>query len=192
MALALALAGGCDGGGGGSEGPGAPPGRFVAVTADPVDEASLEDLCETSATAGDARAFALPALDGPAPAAASGWRWVNVWATWCRPCIEEMPMLVEWTSRLGREGKNVELLFLSADSTAEAVAEFRREHTDVPESARVADATALPEWVTRVGLDSGATLPIHVFVDPAGRTRCARTGAVGEDDYGAVARLLGE
>ena len=31
-------------------------------------------------------------------------------------------------------------------------------------SARIADPSTLPQWVTSVGLDEGATLPIHVFV----------------------------
>jgi len=163
----------------------APPGRVVAVQAEE-EEDPLASFCDSR----DERPFALPHLATEPPPEAEGWRWVNVWATWCRPCIEEMPLLSRWSGRLEEDGHPVELTFLSADADGETVARFREEHGDVPDSARVADPEALPEWATTIGLDEGATLPIHVFVDPADRTRCVRTGAVDEDDYDTVRQLL--
>jgi len=44
--------------------------------------------------------------------------------------------------------------------------------------------------VVSLGLDKGATLPIHVFVDPQGGIRCARTGGVGRTDQAVVQRIL--
>ncbi len=81
----------------------------------------------------------LPALAAGSLEPSHVRRWVNVWATWCRPCVEEMPMLVEWKDRLRGDGIDVELLFVSADETDDDVAGFRREHPTVPESLRVAD-----------------------------------------------------
>jgi hypothetical protein len=40
------------------------------------------------------------------------------------------------------------------------------------------------------GLDAAAPIPIHVFVDPQQRVRCARAGAVHDDDYAAVVAIL--
>ena len=39
---------------------------------------------------------------------------VNLWATWCGPCIEEMPMLNEIKSDFS--GKNIEFLSFSVDT----------------------------------------------------------------------------
>lgn len=95
-------------------------------------------------------------------------------------------MLVAWRERLRAEGTDVELVFLSADASDEAVTAFRASNAGAPETLRVADPSALPQWVTTFGLDAGATLPIHVITDARGRVRCARTGAVRDDDYARV------
>ncbi|MCZ7681666.1 MAG: TlpA family protein disulfide reductase [Sandaracinaceae bacterium] len=172
IALAIAL-GGCDDGRAAS---GAPPSRVVAVSA--TEEEAGDDLCDVAHDASSAPALAFPELGaGTAPGAASGPRWINVWATWCRPCVEEMPMLRAWAERMGAEGAGVELVFLSADASDEAIATFRETHPDAPASLRVADPAALPAWVTTVGLDEGATLPIHVLTDARAAGRAARAPA---------------
>ena len=122
--------------------------------------------------------MSFPELAGAAPPSAAGVRWVNVWATWCAPCIEEIPRLVRFRDRLAEEDAPVDLVFLSADRDDEAVAAFRAAHEATPEEPRIADPATLPAWAESVGLDEGATLPIHVFVDPRGRVACARTAGV--------------
>jgi hypothetical protein len=37
----------------------------------------------------------------------------------------------------------------------------------------------------------GATLPVHVFVDPAGRVRCVRASEIEATDFAAIEALLG-
>jgi len=184
--LALALVGCDDGSSGGSA---APPSRVVAVAAS--GDEPTEELCDVSFEGGDAPRLTLPELAaGQAAPDLRGPRWLNVWATWCRPCVEELPLLARWDDRLAQDGVEVEMVFLSADADAGAVARYRDEHPGAPDGVRVADPRALPEWVATVGLDEGATLPIHVFTDAQGRVRCARTGAVDEDDYERVREVL--
>lgn len=183
IALALLIAG-CEEG---ADRAGPPPSRVVAVAA---AEEEIEDLCEVAPAASEAPRLSYPALaSGSAPAAGRA-RWLNVWATWCRPCVEEMPMLAAWSARMQAERVPIELVFLSADASDEAVATFRASHPAAPETLRIADPAALETWVTTVGLDAGATLPIHVITDAQGRVRCARTGAVSEDDYERMRDLV--
>ena len=160
-----------------------------AVTAEPED--SIEEVCDVAPSGSDAPTLTWPELaSGQPPGAPDGPRWLNVWATWCRPCVEEMPRIVGWSERMRSEGAGVELVFLASDATDEAVTEFRQSHPDTPESLRVADPQTIADWATSVGLDAGATLPIHVFTDAENRVRCARTGAVSEDDYASVRDLV--
>jgi len=127
-----------------------------------------------------------PELAGDGPGDSSGVRWVNVWATWCAPCVEEIPRLRRFRDRLAEEGAPVDLVFVSADRDDETVATFVEEHSMEIDGPRIADPTTLPTWATSLGLDEGATLPIHVFADSSGRVRCARTGGVGDDHYDVV------
>ncbi|MAI79379.1 MAG: hypothetical protein CL917_10595 [Deltaproteobacteria bacterium] len=48
---------------------------------------------------------------------------VNFWATWCRPCEEEMPAMERLYSELG--GDEFTLLAISVDESTEDVAEFQ-------------------------------------------------------------------
>lgn len=46
---------------------------------------------------------------------------VNFWATWCRPCIQEMPSIAALQKQL--EGKNIEFFFAS-DEEVEKIQKF--------------------------------------------------------------------
>lgn len=166
--------------------------RVVAVTAERPRGQELEAFCDVHATGAGAKQLAFPPLDSPptAPSKNATWRWVNVWATWCRPCIEEMPMILRWRDRLAQEGTPVELTFLSVDETAEIVDRYRKSHSGTPPSLRLSDHEALTGWLAGLGLDPGATLPIQIYADPDDRIRCVRSGALNEDHLPTVKRLI--
>jgi len=71
---------------------------------------------------GPAPTFALPALEGP-PVDLEKLRGrvviVNLWASWCAPCIEEMPALERLHRKLKDEG--VVVLGVSADAEEKAI-----------------------------------------------------------------------
>ena len=74
--------------------------------------------------------FTLPGLDGKM-VNLSDYRGavvlVNIWATWCPPCVDEMPSL----ERLYKEfkGENFEILAVSIDAAGtKAVAPFMKKH----------------------------------------------------------------
>jgi thiol-disulfide isomerase/thioredoxin len=153
---------------------------------------TTEAFCDRHATDDHGAAFHWPELaGGTAPAAPTTWRWVNVWATWCKPCIEEMPRLIAWRDKLAAAGKKVELSFVSVDDSDADVASFRKEHPDTPPSIRVASAEKRTAWLKGMGLDDGA-IPIQLFVSPANRLRCARAGGIRDKDYPVVEKLLTE
>ena len=173
---------------GGENKPPPPPAtRFDAVAAAPTKEANTAEFCEARPN----KPFAFPELDGPAPAPPlSGWRWINVWATWCGPCVEEMPLISSWETKLSAEGAQVDLQFLSVDDTADKVTTFRGTHPSTPESARIKSLDLLSPWLGSVGLDDSAVLPLHLFVNPKGDLTCVRMGSVGDADYEVVKAVL--
>jgi thiol-disulfide isomerase/thioredoxin len=164
-----------------------PPPRVEAVASRREDPAAR--FCDLAYRPGEGRLLALPATEGPPPPT-QGWRWINVWATWCAPCVEELPRIVAWRTRLAQDGVPVDTYFVSVDASPEDIARFRAAHADVPESARLVDPGGLPALISALGLDPGATIPIHAIVDPEHRIRCVRTGSVGERDYETVRAIL--
>ncbi len=179
----------------GKDSPAPPPSRVEGAKTGVQKSANTDAFCDVH-TAGDSGpTLELPALAGgaQAPAAQAGhWRWVNIWATWCKPCVEELPRLVKWRDKLAAAGHPIDLAFVSVDESDDAVAQFRKEHATAPASLRLADPAKQTAWFQQLGLDGGSPIPIHVFASPSGHIRCARAGGLRDQDYAAIEKLLGE
>ena len=108
-----------------------------------------------------------------------------MWATWCKPCLEELPRITAWRDELGAE-----LELLAVDGDAEAVASFAAEHPEVQGSLQLRDAEALGPWLTGLGLSESSVLPLHFFVDRSDKLRCVRMAGLADRDRDAVAQIL--
>jgi thiol-disulfide isomerase/thioredoxin len=168
-------------------------GRVAAVEAakaeDPAKAAA--EWCDVMHDPAAAKPFSYPTLAGGAGVGGKA-RWVNVWATWCKPCIEELPRIEKFREKLGSDGAQLEVQLLAADGPDEFDA-FVAENAAAKGSLRLADPDGVSAWVGSLGLEANAGLPLHLFVDGDDRLRCARLGGVGNDDYPevlAVARSL--
>lgn len=163
--------------------------RGVGVAARPSNDARLlEGFCDVSHAAGDGPSFTPP--PGANASATGTPRWLNVWATWCAPCVEELPRMARFAETLAGEGLAVDVLYVSADTSDEAVADFRTRHPSTPPSGRVPELAQLQAWLPSVGLDEGAPLPVHVLVGADGKVRCARAGGIDDDHLEAVRAAL--
>lgn len=186
FALCLALATiGCD------EGQDAtpPPSRVVAVTA--AGGPSPEDVCSKTFTASDAPEFKVPPLaDGHQLSLSDRPTWVNFWATWCKPCTEELPLLTSWQADAATRGQRYDVAFISLDHDDAALATFREAHPSTPDSVRVADPAGLSEWAASMGVEALSTLPVQMLLDKSHRVRCVRAGAVRERDRETIEHLL--
>ena len=87
---------------------------------------------------------------------------VNLWATWCVPCVTEMPLLDELAGELGDD---IEVLTVSEDiQGAEKVVPFFAERK----------LENLPQWMDQenalaVHYGGGAGLPLTVLYDAEGK-----------------------
>lgn len=198
LLVAALAAGAC----GVDDAPGGPPrvGRVATVAA---GGGSLDpaDWCVVHRPGGDGPRWAWPpVVDGSSGAPARGpepgggrWLWINLWATWCGPCLREMPIIRSWVDALGRGGARVELAYLSADEDAAALAGSLASGRDnAPRSSlRLADPGSLAGWLGRLGLPDGAAIPINILVGPGGDVRCVRIGSIADGDFPVVERVFG-
>jgi len=98
----------------------------------------------------------------------------NFWATWCAPCIEEMPELSAMQEDLGARG--VQVLGIGIDSDAN-IRKFAEKYP-VSYPLLVASGAAL-EWMRALGNSQGG-LPFTVVVDPGGAIRTRVLGRFSE------------
>jgi thiol-disulfide isomerase/thioredoxin len=168
--------------------------RYEAVKAVSDPAASW---CDTSFT-GAAPRLTLPPLaaakTGAGPAALpKGKRvWVNLWATWCQPCLREMPLLLKWRDDLRKDGVDVDVLFLSLDEDASAFDNFLAQRKDIAAAkvARVASQHDYEQWAKAFMRDPSAPIPIHMLATSDGNLRCIRSGSLREGDYPAAKSVL--
>jgi peroxiredoxin len=90
---------------------------------------------------------------------------VNFWATWCPPCVDEMPELVELQNDLGSQ--NVQVLGIGIDSPSN-IRQFSEKH-QISYPLLVA-GMAGTELSREFGNQAGG-LPFTVLIDSDGRVR---------------------
>lgn len=104
---------------------------------------------------------------------------INFWATWCAPCVEEMPML----QRVWRQTKG-ELAFLGVNvqDNADKARGFLHELGITYDQASDSEA----EFFTEVG---GFGMPTTLFIDASGTIRYRHTGMLDEQQLTDLLRL---
>ena len=127
--------------------------------------------------------FSLETLDGETVdnATLAGRPWiVNFWASWCAPCIEEIPaMNVAWESL---EPAGVGMLAINVGETAETIETFL-EKVPIDFTVLLGDgATTLPDWEARA-------LPTTLVIDTDGHVVLEAIGPRDWDDPGLIERV---
>jgi len=107
---------------------------------------------------------------------------LNLWATWCGPCRQEMPTLERLQARLG--GADFEVIALSIDRGGQAVVKSFFDEIGVQALAIYVDATA--EAATQLGM---LGVPTTLLIDRSGREIGRVTGPAEWDSAEVVATI---
>jgi peroxiredoxin len=119
-------------------------------------------------------AIALPGLDGAIVDLRTRYAGrrllINVWASWCGPCIEEMPELDRFAATQGREGVQVIGLALDTpDGVRDFIARVPVRYPILLDAPGPADASV---WLG----NAKGVLPYTVLVDADGRIARQKIG----------------
>ncbi|MCA9555162.1 MAG: hypothetical protein KC933_34340 [Myxococcales bacterium] len=173
------------------------PKRFAAVKKEAARAAAVK-FCEQTFDAG-ARKWSTPPeqpLPGPVKADANpsgkAWTWVNLWASWCGPCVEELPLLSNWKAALQKEGVPLKVELWSIDSEADAMKGALAERPYPGAVHWLRSEEDLPGLLGSLGLPEDAAIPVHGLVDPSGHLRCVRVGKVGAANYPSIKTIVSE
>lgn len=177
------------------------PSRFNAATKKngPGDKAA-RSFCEQTFPGGETGiAWTAPA-EKALPAAQTftkpqaqkpGWKWVNLWATWCRPCVEELALLDRWQSALEKDGLPISVELWSVDDGEADLAGWLKKHP-MPGTVKwlAGGASGLPAVLSTMQVPTNSPIPVHALVDGNNKLRCVRVGAVHDEDYAAIKAII--
>jgi len=122
------------------------------------------------------------------PQPISRWRGqilvVNFWATWCPPCVKEIPELIRVQQRLGPEG--VQVIGIAIDDRTRVLGFAAQFGINYPV------LIAAKEGIT-LARDAGnrlGALPFTVIIDREGRTAKVELGVLDEAKLTAIVRQI--
>ena len=120
------------------------------------------------------------------------WRVINVWATWCAPCVEEFPALMQLARRFAN--RDLEMITISVDEMKHEgrVRDFLSRHRAVPSNRLrrelkkdgredvnfIYSGKQMDELIEALDPEWPGPVPHTVIIAPGGRIVFRHTGAV--------------
>ena len=106
-------------------------------------------------------------------ALANGWKLINLWASWCVPCVEELPSLQALTKKL--DPATFQVVAINFGEPAKTAAKFW--HEQALSLPTYLDTTmASGAWLALVGEKLAPGLPQTYLVDPSFEIRALILG----------------
>lgn len=89
---------------------------------------------------------------------------VNFWATWCAPCVQEIPHFVEVAEKF-KDNPNFKMVFVSMDRAKQLdrVIQFVADKGIVSEVVLLDDNKRSNEWMPRIDKSWSSNIPVTVF-----------------------------
>jgi thiol-disulfide isomerase/thioredoxin len=171
--------------------------RVEAITSDK-PKTSAKDWCDVYYPADAAPRLELPPMVPvasevkPMALPSDHWVWLNLWATWCKPCLRELPLVLGFGRQLQNDGMALENWFVSLDDNPDDVTEYvsRYPEFSLKHSYRVQKPDLIAEWLQRYRLPADTSIPVSMLIMPGRKVRCIRTGSIHEGDYALIRSVL--
>ncbi len=95
----------------------------------------------------------------------------NFWATWCKPCIEEMPYFEQVASDM--KDKKFKLVFVSIDNFKDSYNKVQRfvNKNDIKASVFLLEYSDQNKLISNIDKSWNGTIPATMFVDNTNKTK---------------------
>ncbi|MEE8542827.1 MAG: TlpA disulfide reductase family protein [Gammaproteobacteria bacterium] len=154
------------------------------------DLVPIPDETAVVATTGPVETLPEFTLNNPAGEPQSIGSWpgkallINFWATWCAPCLREIPLLIEYQE--SHRDRSVQVVGIAVDRPDPVHAFMEDLEFNYPVLIGVADAM---DAAAAFGVDFFA-LPFSVFTDTQGHILGVHTGELHAEDLDALQSVL--
>lgn len=104
---------------------------------------------------------------------------LNIWATWCKPCTEEFPDIIAVAKEYRQRKSPVDFVALSADYPDEIeslILPFLKKFPSVPMTLYVADVTSMDAFITSVDSAWTGAVPATFVFSPEGKKESMMIG----------------
>jgi len=108
---------------------------------------------------------------------------INFWASWCPPCVEEMPMLSAFNKKL--DNNTVQMIGIGIDSPTNLRQFLQNTSVSYPILLGGLEGS---NWMKRLGNSQGA-LPYTVILNPDGKILLTKLGKITEKELESVLLL---
>ena len=110
----------------------------------------------------------------------------NFWATWCAPCVKEMP----YFQRVQEEDNEIELVFISMDDgrKPERVTNFM-ERRNISSPVYLLNDIDYNKWIDKVSPNWSGAIPATLFIKPNGE-RSFHEGEVSYEELKSMINKL--
>ena len=108
---------------------------------------------------------------------------INFWASWCPPCVEEMPMLSVFNQKL--DNNTVQMIGIGIDSPSNLRQFLQNTTVSYPILLGGLEGS---NWMKRLGNSQGA-LPYTVILNPDGKILLTKLGKITEKELESVLLL---
>lgn len=116
------------------------------------------------------------------------WTWINFWAAWCKPCKEELPLLLTWQKELA---EHLDFAFVSFDDDERQLRDFLEDpKSGLNQTYWLPDGPARMAWLRALSLATEPELPMQLLLDERGRLRCKVPGAVDAGDLEQLKKII--
>jgi thiol-disulfide isomerase/thioredoxin len=87
---------------------------------------------------------------------------INFWATWCKPCIEELPYFEKLQETY--QSKDVEVLLVSLDFSADKASAYKTKK-NIQSEVVFLDETDHNKWIDKISPQWSGAIPATLIID---------------------------